>query len=121
MDKAQALHNFWSSFGWTAYDEYSVPDNATYPYITYNVSTDSMGHPLPLTASLWDRNTSWQRVTEKTEEISDAIGYGFKAEKVDHGYLYIVRGSAFAQRLNDPTDDMVKRVYLNIVAEFLTP
>ena len=129
MDKAQAIHKFWSLFQeteksgsviWQAYDEYSVPDGAKYPYITYNVSTDSLGHPLPLTASLWDRNTSWKRITEKADQVSELIGYGYHTEKADDGYLYIVRGSAFAQRMNDPNDDSVKRIYLNIIAEFLT-
>ena len=36
MDKQQAIHGFWSSFGITAYDENSVPDDAELPYITYN-------------------------------------------------------------------------------------
>lgn len=121
MDKAQALHNFWSRFGWNAYDEFSVPDGAEFPYITYNVSTDSIGQPIPLTASLWDRSSSWETITRKAEEISDYIGYGFATEKTNDGYLYIVRGSAFAQRMNDPSDDMVKRIYLNIICEFLTP
>ena len=129
MDKAQAIHNFWNSFRetknnittWQAYDEFSVPDGATYPYITYNVSTDRLGHPIPLTASLWDRNSSWKRITEKTEEISQYIGYGFTTEKTDDGYLYIVQGSVFAQRMNDPEDNLVKRMYLNLIVEFLTP
>lgn len=121
MDKAQAIHKFWSSFGWTAYDEFSVPDKATYPYITYSVSTDSIGSPIPLVASLWDKNSSWERITAKTDEISNYIGYGHRTEKVNDGYLYIVRGSAFAQRMNDPNDDQIRRMYLNIIVEFLTP
>ena len=35
--------------------------------------------------------------------------------------MYIVRGSTFAQRMNDPNDEQVKRIYLNIMVEFLTP
>lgn len=120
MDKAQALHDFWSSFGWNAYDEYSVPDDTQTPYITYNVSTDSLGQPIPLTASLWDRSSSWKTITEKAEEIAEYIGYGHSIKKTQNGYLYITKGSTFAQRMNDPTDDMVKRVYINIICEFLT-
>ena len=40
MDKAQALHSFWSGFGLTAYDENTVPDGAQLPYITYEVEGD---------------------------------------------------------------------------------
>lgn len=121
MDKAQAIHQFWNAFTWDAYDEFSVPEGSTYPYITYNVSTDSIGRPIPLTASLWDRGSSWERVTKKAQEISDYIGYGHQVEEIDDGYMYIVRGSTFAQRMNDPNDGQVKRIYLNIMVEFLTP
>ena len=31
MDKFQAQQSFWSSFGLTAYDENTVPDDAEYP------------------------------------------------------------------------------------------
>lgn len=121
MDKAQALHDFWSSFGWNAYDEYSVPDDTHTPYITYSVSTDSLGQPIPLTASLWDRSSSWKNVTEKADQIAEYIGYGHATKKVEDGYLYITKGNAFAQRMNDPEDDMIKRIYLSITCEFLTP
>ena len=44
------------------------------------------------------------------------------AVKIDTGYMYvsIPELSPFAQRLADPNDDMVKRVYLNVQFEFLT-
>lgn len=120
MNKAQAIHEFWSSFGWTAYDEYSVPDDAQFPYITYNVSTDSLGQPIPLTAFLWDRSSSWKSVTEKAEEIAEHIGYGYYIDKIDGGYIRIVKGSAFAQRMNEPEDELVKKIYINIIVEFMT-
>jgi hypothetical protein len=37
MNKSQALQSFWESFGIPAYNEYTVPDNAEMPYITYSV------------------------------------------------------------------------------------
>lgn len=121
MDKAQALQEFWESFGLPAYDQYSVPDDAVFPYITYEVATDSMGHAIPLTASLWYRSTSWKEISLKTDEIAKYIGeHGSLIRAIDGGYMYLYKGSAFAQRMNDPADDMVKRMYLNILVEFLT-
>ena len=35
MTKAAAIYQFWNSFGLTAYEENSVPTDATFPYITY--------------------------------------------------------------------------------------
>ena len=59
MTKASALYNFWSGFGLTAYEENTVPTEAEFPYITYQVVTDSFGAEVALTASVWYRDTSW--------------------------------------------------------------
>lgn len=121
MDKAEALHSFWSSFGMKAYDEQTVPDGAVVPYITYNVATDSLDNVVPLTGSLWYRGTGWEDVTKKADEIARRIGeYGHVTVKIDGGYLYITKGSPFAQRVVDANDELSRRIYINIVAEFLT-
>lgn len=121
MDKAQALHNFWSSFGLPAYDENSVPEDAVMPYITYEVATDSLGYAIALTASIWYHSFSWKEITEKTEEIATAIdAINPVGIKIDHGRLCIFRGSPFAQRMGDDSDKMIRRMVLNITAEFLT-
>lgn len=123
MDKAQAIDNFWSSFGWEAYHEASVPEKgeeeAKFPYITYMFSEDDFDHPLYIEASLWDRGTSWRRITEKTKEISENIGYGGKIIKIDEGYIWIQRGRPFAQRIADD-NDMIRRVMINIDVEYMT-
>ena len=121
MDKAQALHHFWSSFGLPAYDVTTVPDNAKPPYITYNVATDSLDRVLPLSGTLWYRSTSWSEISAKAEEIADAIArQGFVIYPVDGGYLWIVKGTPFAQRLREENDDQLRRIYINITAEYLT-
>ena len=68
-NKWQALQEFWSSFGWDAYDENSVDTGAfapEFPYITYAAQTGVVGQVLTLTASLWDKSTSWVDVSDKT-------------------------------------------------------
>ena len=70
MNKAQALHNFWSGFGITAYDETTVPDNAPFPYITYAVETDSLDNVVLMNASLWYKSYSWAEIQTKAEEIA---------------------------------------------------
>ena len=120
MDKAQALQYFWSGFGLDAYDEQTVPKGAQMPYITYSVSTGAIGDILYPTASIWYRDTSWKDVTKKAEQVAEAIGYGFVAIPIDGGYLRIVKGSPFSQRMSDPSDAMIRRIVLNIQAEFLT-
>ena len=59
MDKSQALYNFWNSFGWNAYDQSSVPDEADKTvgqFITYDDAEADLGDPVALTASLWMRS-----------------------------------------------------------------
>lgn len=120
MTKASALYSFWSGFGLTAYEENTVPTDATFPYITYQVVTDSFGSEVALTASVWYRGTSWVEANAKTEEISRAISRGGKTIPVDGGVLWLKRGTPFSQSMGDETDDLIKRKYLNITAEFLT-
>lgn len=119
MDKAQAIHAFWSSFGWPAYDENDVPDEALMPYITYEVTESNIGKPVILTASLWDRSTMWKMVSQKAKEIAERLGYGGMTIRFDDGFIFLTQGTPFAQRLS-AEDDAVRRINLNIAAEFVS-
>lgn len=119
MNKAQAIHKFWSGFNLPAYEQYTVPDNAEMPYITYAIAESDFGTPVPLTASLWYRSQSWEDITIKSYEISDYISLGGKIIDIDNGKIWIYRGTPFSQRMSD-TDDTVRRILINVVAEFFT-
>lgn len=120
MNKYQALHAFWNSFDLPAYDETTVPDDAVMPYITYNVATDSLGQVVPLSASLWYKSSSWQAVSDKAEEIAEKIGEnGYYIQKLDEGYVWLTKGTPFAQRIQAEDKD-IRQMYINVTAEFLT-
>jgi hypothetical protein len=120
IDKWQAIQNFWSGFEWPAYDENSVPEDASYPRITYEVQTDSLDNVILLSASLWDRSTSWEKVSKKADQIaSEIVHMDPPTIRIAGGGLYISKGSPFASRMADE-DDSIRRIYLNINAEFLT-
>lgn len=119
MDKMQALHAFWSGFSLPAYDEHSVPDNVSFPYVTYEVSSDDFDHQLALTASLWYRDSSWADITSKEQEISEFITKGGRMIAFDSGFIWIQRGTPWAQRMNDPSDEYIRRIILNVIIEFL--
>ena len=87
MTKAAAMYQFWSSFGLTAYEENTVPDDATFPYITYQLVTDSFDREIQLTASLWYRSESWTGINAKTEEISRKNSRGGKIISCDGGAI----------------------------------
>ena len=120
MTKAAAIYQFWNSFGLTSYEENSVPDDAAFPYITYQLVTDSFDREIPITASLWYRSESWTAINSKTEEISQKISRGGKIIPCDGGAIWLKRGQPFAQSMSDESDELIKRKYLNITAEFMT-
>lgn len=132
MDKAQALHEFWSSFDIPAFDESTVPEKIwdeelqkevelKPPYITYAVAEGSLDGIILLSASVWYHGYGWSEISKKVSEIAEKLGSdGFYSVKVDGGYLWMTQGTPFAQRMSDPEDDMIRRYYLNVNAEFLT-
>ena len=120
MTKAAAIYQFWSGFGLTAYEENTVPTDAAFPYITYQLVTDNFDREIPITASLWYRSESWTAINEKTEEVSREISRGGKIIPCDGGAIWFKRGQPFAQNMGDESDNLIKRKYLNIAVEFMT-
>ena len=120
MTKAAAIYQFWNIFGLTAYEENTVPTDAAFPYITYQLVTDSFDREIQLTASLWYRSESWTAINAKTEEISQKISRGGKIISCDGGAIWLKRGQPFAQSMGDESDDLIKRIYINVIAEYLT-
>lgn len=122
MNKWQALHAFWSSFEWDAYDASSVPDYAISTaehYITYEAADAEFGSPIMLGASLWMKSHQWETISLKSKEIYDAIGWEGSRFPVDGGCIWIKRGTPFATRLADENDD-IRRIFINIEVDFLT-
>lgn len=119
MDKEQALHQFWSSFGVIAYDENTVPEDAELPRITYSVTVDSFRATVPLTASIWARSTSWKSVTDIMHSVAQRLSGGGQTIHFDNGLMWIRKGIPFAQRMSDP-DDSIRRILLNIEVEYIS-
>ena len=125
MTKAEALFDFWSRFGLPAYEEHAIPSKKDayapdYPYLTYEVKTDRFGVTVPLTASLWYRSASWKAANEKEREISEYIGSDGIFLDCDGGALWICRGEIFASRKGDSSDEMIRRIDINVSVEFWT-
>ena len=123
MTSEQALIQFFKSFGVPAYEENSVPtgENAPgYPYITFSLAIDGFGAETALDASVWTRSTSWSEANDVLKNISDRIGMGGKMLHCDDGAVWLKKGSPFAQPMGDPSDNMIKRNYINLTAEFIT-
>ena len=116
-DKWTAINSFWNSFKLPAYDENTVPTEATPPYITYEASISDIEDKVPLTASIWYKSNSWAEISQKATEISDYIGGG-AGQAYDGGRLWVTKMAPFAQRMTEPDDMLVRRIVLQIYAEF---
>ncbi len=119
MDKWQGLQSFWESFGIPAYDQDSVPENAEMPYITYQASVAQFESPIPLSANIWYRSTSWRLISNKADEIARRLQSLYLVPIGDKEYIMLAQGSPFAQRMRDE-DSGVRRIYINIMVEYLT-
>lgn len=121
MTKAEALYSFFSSFGIPAYASSAVPEDAVFPWLTYDLSTSAWeSGEVSLTVNLWYYTTSEAVPNAKAEEISKAIGLGGKLLPCDEGAIWLKRGSPWCQSLHDDSDSMIKRRYINITAEYMT-
>ncbi|MCM1227559.1 MAG: hypothetical protein NC320_09080 [Clostridium sp.] len=121
LTKAAALHQFFSGFGIPAYVTSNVPDNAVFPYLTYEFITSSFDEgEAGLTVNLWYYTDSEKIPNAKAQEISDRIGRGGVTIPCGGGMIWLKRGSPFCQGLKDDTDAAIKRRYMNITAEYIT-
>ena len=120
MTKGAALQSFFDSI-MTSYAAYSVPENATLPYLTYELITSAWdGGEVGLTVNMWFRTTSEKEPNVAVDKLSKAIGLGGVQIPCDEGVIWLKRGSPWAQSLTDETDKTIKRRYINVTAEYLT-
>ena len=120
MTKGAALQAFFSQF-MDAYAASAVPEDVTFPYLTYELITSAWDcGEVGLTVNLWFYTTSEAVPNAKAQELSDAIGYGGKSIECDGGFIWLKRGSPWCQNLRDDTDPNIKRRYINVTAEYMT-
>ena len=128
MDKSQAIQSFWEQFDIPVYDENSVHDEedrikdygAAFPYLTYDIVLSDFEHEVAMSANLWYRSTSWKNITAKVNEIEDYFNRGGKIIHFEGGGIWIKKGTPFAQRLGGAEDAKIKRMLINISAEYIS-
>lgn len=132
MNKQQAYNAIFSRFGVFAFEENAVPTDdvieamiasgtikSKFPYITYQVIVDDLGHPVYPTASIWDKGSSWERADLLSNAVSEYI-QNTRTIKLDNGRMFITKGSPFAQHSEDAADTDIRRIILNFSVEFFT-
>lgn len=121
MTPEAAVYDFMSGFGIPAYAATSVPDDAEFPYLTYELATgDFMDGEVSIAVNLWYRGDSEAEPNTKAREIAERITSGGRIIAFDGGAVWIKKGSPFCQSMGDSTDDKIKRRYVNLTAEFIT-
>ena len=127
MTKEEALYNFFSQFGIKAFREEAVPSGAskpTFPYITYQTSSGSIGEDISIVASRWDQvgnnYSAGRKNDEWADEVSRILGKGGKLIPFDGGALWMKKGTPFSLSMGDPADPLIRRKLITLSIENLT-
>lgn len=113
-----AIYEFLSSFGIPAYTSASVPEQAEYPYLSYNLAIgDFVSGPVDMSVDLWYYTESEAKPNEKVHEIEQALGTGGKTITYDNGAVWIYKGNPWCQSVKDQ-DNAVKHRYLIFELQF---
>lgn len=111
---ARALYEFFSGFDIPAYVQDTIPYDAHMPYITYELlEPEPLSYSL-MHANVWYKDTSYNAVSAKCDEIKAAIGWGTTIP-TDNGFIALFRdkNTPFAQTMSDPNPE-TKRVVLTM-------
>lgn len=120
MTPAAAVCDFMAGFGIPAYAATSVPDDAGFPYITYELAVDDFwGGEVAFAMDIWYRGDSEAGPNAKACEVSKAL-VGCKCIPCDGGGIVLKKGSPFCRGMGDTADDKIKRRHINLTAEFIT-
>lgn len=118
--KAAALHGFLSGFGMDAYASTAVPDDASFPYLTYSAEMNGWEQgESSATVNIWMETWSEKVINDKAEEVFEAVGYDGKLLRCQDGMVWVKRGTPFSQPVATEKDT-VKRRYINLSIEYLT-
>lgn len=121
MTAEATIYTFLSGFKIPAYAATSVPDDAEFPYLTYELATgDFMDGELAMAVHLWYRGDSEAVPNAKAREIAERITSGGRIIAFTGGAVWIKKGSPFCQSMGDTADDKIKRRYINMTVEFIT-
>lgn len=121
MTPEAAIYRYLSSFGIPAYAASSVPDQADFPYLTYNlVWPGSFLLNVSMEVNLWYYTESEAIPNAKAREFSDDLKDGGRMILCDDGAIWIKRGEPWCQSIVDGSgDDKVKRRYMNFDMELI--
>lgn len=118
INTAQALYEFWSSFGLPAYTTTTVPDEDEHgnpvkpPYITYSLVETEPFESSTHYAQVWYRDTGNVALLTKVDEIKAAIGNGVRIT-CDGGCVVLRPATPLVQLMVDAVPEN-RYAYINL-------
>lgn len=120
MTKAAAIDKFFNSFGIPAYPTDEVPDDAVFPWITYEpiISSYNGQDTVYPTMNVYYRSRRNVEINAKCDEISKALESGIMLNCDDGNIAVYLSGSW--DKLTDKADEAIKRKYTTLQMTFNT-
>ena len=86
MTKEAALHSFFNSFNIPGYPSSAVPEDAVFPWLTYDLTTSAWdGGEVGLTVNLWYHTTDEAIPNAKARELyKSPVMVGLSGSSVGH-------------------------------------
>lgn len=119
MNKYASIYSFFNSFGIPFYVNTNVPNDAKYPYGTYENVTGSEFDEASVTVRLFYYSTKESEINDMAEKISKKIGYGGTQIPCENGCIWVTKGTPFCQAVSDDSDTNIKSRYILVNLEFL--
>lgn len=107
---AKTLNRFFNQVA-TSWLEDNVPTGATFPYITYSLASEAFGEEGVLQVRIWTQSRSIQEACALTDKLEGLITEGGTVLENGNGYLWLYKGSPFAQ-LEPTTEEDIKAMYI---------
>ena len=120
MTEAEALYEFFNSFGMDAYPTGSVPDDTVFPWMVYESKYNlPFTDPVAIAVNIYFHTESEELPNKKVKEIYERIGRGGVHIPYSDGIIWMKCGSPFSISLVDSNDSTIKQRQLNIYLEYL--
>lgn len=123
MNKWQAQQELWEKLsGLDTYSAFTIlPEDTPFPRLTYVPFSGNLGGTTIQTAYLWYRETGWENIAKKADEIAENVAALPPSLELDTGRFKVrLPESNYAIPMNDPDDDLIRRIILSVEVEFLT-
>ena len=119
VDVARMLCDYWNSFDIPAYPEETVPDDATLPYITYDLKSPYWRDASIYNVRVWYEDTSFTGIINMVDKISADIGEGKRMES-NGVIIYLFKEDTFFQMQPVPDSETDYKVaYLSMTIQVL--